>query len=145
MAFLRGYRICEGFSQAEMKELEEAFNQEDIGRTDSINALELGRVLRSFGFAKTLQKVQRLVEEIDFDGSGELEVNEFLKLMRQLLQGEAKKRREVFKLLDPARTGSILVDSLERALQILHEVKPDKDFCKQAREKSFPESQTSTS
>merc|ERR1719217_1731166 len=102
-----------------MKELEEAFSAEDIGKTESINALELGRVLRSFGFSRTLQKVQRLVEEIDFDGSGELEMNEFVKLMRQLLQGEAKKRRDVFRMLDPGHTGSVPIESLSRAVQVL--------------------------
>jgi Ca2+-binding EF-hand superfamily protein len=138
MAFLRGYRICEGFSQAEMEELEESFNAEDIGRTGSINALELGRVLRSCGFSRTLQKVQRLVEEIDFDGSGQLEMNEFVKLMRQLLQGEARKRREVFQLLDPGRTGKVPVDSITRAVTILDEVEPDKELLQNALQAAIP-------
>jgi calmodulin len=142
MAFLRAYRRCEGFAQEEMKELEEAFNAEDIGKTESINALELGRILRNFGFSKTLQKVQRLVEEIDFDGSGELEMNEFVKLMRQLLQGEAKKRRDVFQLLDPSRSGSIPVDSLSRAVQILDEVKPDPAILKTAMDAAIQSGKT---
>lgn len=125
MTFLRKYRQCEGFSAEEMQELEEKFIAEDIGKTNSINALELGRVLRSFGFSKTLQKVQRLVEEIDFDGSGELEMNEFVKLMRLLMQGEAKKRRDVFQLLDPGKTGRIDKDTIPRAVEILEEVVPD--------------------
>jgi len=132
MAFLRGYRQTEGFSEAEMKELQEVFTAEDIGHTDSINALELGRVLRSLGFSMTLQKVQRLVEEIDFDGSGELEINEFVKLMRQLMQGEAKKRRDAFQFLDVARTGEIPLQLLPRAVTILDEVEPENFMLKSA-------------
>jgi len=122
-----------------MKELEEAFTNEDIEHTNSINALELGRVLRSFGFSRTLQKVQRLVEEIDFDGSGELEMNEFVKLMRQLLQGEAKKRRDVFNLLDPGRNGRIQVDCLPQAVKILDEVNPDRALLQDALAAAIPE------
>jgi len=138
MAFLRAYRQCEGFSVEEMSELTAAFVAEDIGKTNSVNALELGRVLRSFGFFRTLQKVQRLVEEIDFDGSGELEMNEYLKLMRQLLQGEAKKRRDVFDSLDPGRSGQVSVDLLPRAVTILDEVTPDRELLHMALSAALP-------
>jgi len=145
MAFLRHYRICEGFSAEDMKELAASFHAEDIEHTESINALELGRVLRSFGFSRTLQKVQRLVEEIDFDGSGELEMNEFIKLMRQLFQVEAKKRRDVFQLLDPGRSGRVPLDLLPRAVEILDEVNPDRDLLQNALTAAVPAGSTTIS
>jgi Ca2+-binding EF-hand superfamily protein len=53
-------------------------------------------VLRWFGIATTLQQVQTLLEQLDFDGSGRLEFGEFVKLMRRLHQEQAVRVRRLF-------------------------------------------------
>lgn len=95
-ALLRGYRFREGFTESELEELTDTFHREGRGEAGTLRTLEVSRVLRWFGFARTLQQVQRLVEEIDFDMSGVLELNEFVKLMRRLHQDEAKRRLKIF-------------------------------------------------
>lgn len=135
--FVRAYRRTEGFSRAEFQELSDAFNLEDKSSSGSIGALELSRVLRWFGFSKSLQKVQGLMEDIDFDGSGMLEINELVKLMRQLQQAEARKRRSVFGILDPGRTGQVDVAVLGRAAAMLFEV-PDAEMVRLAIEAAVP-------
>jgi len=44
--------------------------------------VELNDVLQYMGFSPTLQQVRRLVAQVDFDGSGELDRREFVHLMR---------------------------------------------------------------
>jgi len=145
LAFLRGYRETEGFSKEELKELEDAFYTEDKDDTNAINALELGRILRGFGFPRTLQKVQRLVEEIDFDGSGELEMNEFIKLMRQLMQHESKKRLDVFHSLDGLRNGKIEIEALPTAIYLLDEMNPEQTLLENSLAATIPEGCTKIS
>jgi Ca2+-binding EF-hand superfamily protein len=124
-SFLRGYRRTDGFTTGEAKEFEEAFKREGRRMRGSLQTLEVGPVLRSFGFARTLQQVQRLVEELDFDDSGHLDFPEFVKLMRRLTQLEAHRRREVFKHFDTGNIGKILAGSLSSALSVLVGTQPD--------------------
>eukprot|EP00927_Polykrikos_kofoidii_P000886 TRINITY_DN10332_c0_g2_i1.p1 TRINITY_DN10332_c0_g2~~TRINITY_DN10332_c0_g2_i1.p1 ORF type:complete len:986 (+),score=211.17 TRINITY_DN10332_c0_g2_i1:104-3061(+) len=136
-AFLVEYRRAEGFSEAALKDLEYIFLREQrqsaAGDDDnSLDALELGRVLRWFGISKSLQQVQRLIEEIDFDGSGQVEFGEFKKLMRQLLQAEAKHRRDIFAHLEDEGTGRMPVEKLSTALSLIMGVRPDESMVQAA-------------
>lgn len=130
--FLRAWRLAEGFTRQETKELLEIFECEQgvsvAGSDDTaLDALELGRVLRRYGISKTLQQVRRLIEEVDFDGSQQLGVTEFLKLMRELLQEEAKQRRSVFDLFRHRKTGMVLVEKLPAAVHAIMGVAADCD------------------
>lgn len=95
-AFLRAYRRIEGFTEEELQELQEVFSQEGRLEAGALHTLEVGKVLRWFGFSRSVQEVTRLVEEIDLDGSGVLEFPEFTKLMRRLHQEEAEHRQQFF-------------------------------------------------
>jgi len=83
-------------------------------------------VLRWFGISKTLQQVRRLIEEVDFDGSQQLEFREFMKLMRQFLQEEAKQRRDIFNSFTDADSGYLPYYILPRALADITGAEPDR-------------------
>mmetsp|Transcript_26414 Transcript_26414/g.48323 ORF Transcript_26414/g.48323 Transcript_26414/m.48323 type:complete len:954 (+) Transcript_26414:52-2913(+) len=140
-AFIRMYRQTGGFTQAELAELQDVFDREQTGNDPedegSIDALELGKILRWFGISKNLQQVQRMLEEIDFDGSGRLEFNEFVKLMRQQLQVEAAMRRKIFNLLDSKKTGHIKITMLRRAVYLLTGADPDNESIQQVFKKAM--------
>jgi len=128
--FLRAYRRCEGFTQKELVFLRECFDREQAVSAagedyDSLDALELGRVLRGFGISRTLQQVQRLIEEIDFDGSGQLEFGEFTKLMRQLFHDESGQRRKIFNILDTTNNGTIDTSLIQEAMRMINGVEAD--------------------
>jgi Ca2+-binding EF-hand superfamily protein len=135
-SFLRGYRHTDGLSESEVTEFEEVFEKEGKRHPDALHTLEVGPVLRWFGFARTLQQVQRLVEEVDFDDSGLLEFPEFRKLMRRLHQDEAQRRRQVFNALDTGRAGKILVSSLTTAIAALVGTQPDPALLQEALSKA---------
>jgi len=122
LSFLRLYRKTEGFQRAEMQELQDVFDREARGDGGALRTLDVGRVLRWFGFSRTVQQVQNLVTWIDFDGSGELEFNEFLKLMRRMHQDEAKQRLEFFDALKNKITEEVSVSVVGEATLTLYGV-----------------------
>jgi Ca2+-binding EF-hand superfamily protein len=84
-----------------------------------------------------LQQVQRLIEGVDFDGSGQLDFVEFTKLMRQLFFEEAQHRRHVFKMLDVAHDGSMPIQKLGQAMTMITGTVPDADMLYIALEHSI--------
>mmetsp|Transcript_13162 Transcript_13162/g.42050 ORF Transcript_13162/g.42050 Transcript_13162/m.42050 type:complete len:891 (-) Transcript_13162:16-2688(-) len=127
-AFLRAYRRIEGFTEEELAELQDVFNREGRLQPGALRTLEVGKVLRWFGFALTVQEVNNLVEDIDLDGSGVLEFTEFVKLMRRLFQDEAERRQPIFQELATTSVSGVLevhVSKLEEAVAILAGADPD--------------------
>ena len=47
----------------------------------SISSVELGQVMRTFGWAPSELELQELISEIDQDGNGSISFNEFVWLM----------------------------------------------------------------
>ena len=47
----------------------------------SISSVELGQVMRTFGWAPSEMELQELISEIDQDGNGSISFNEFVWLM----------------------------------------------------------------
>lgn len=110
--FLRAYRLQEGFSQADLQELRAVFDSMQrasvAGNNDeTLDSLELGCILRWFGVSKSLQQVRRLIDEFDFDGSRELEFNEFIKMMRRFWQQEAHVQRAMFDAYKDKETDTV--------------------------------------
>lgn len=133
-SLLRLYRRCEGFTSAELKEFRRQFNDEDRDDSGELGTLELGRVLRWFGFPRTLQEVQRLVADLDFDESGELEFTEFTKLMRRLYHEDGEKRRNVFTKLDAHKKGLVPLSVMSRAVQMITGRPANEEFVQKAFE-----------
>lgn len=125
VAFLRRYRQTEGFTRAEREDLEGVFQRESKGENGGLRTLDVGRVLRWSGFTRTVQQVQNLVAWIDFDCSGELEFDEFLKLVRRMYQDEARARHDTFRALENTAVHRIPTASLTAAIVMLHGVEPD--------------------
>eukprot|EP00930_Biecheleria_cincta_P033931 TRINITY_DN23480_c0_g1_i1.p1 TRINITY_DN23480_c0_g1~~TRINITY_DN23480_c0_g1_i1.p1 ORF type:complete len:982 (+),score=218.35 TRINITY_DN23480_c0_g1_i1:113-3058(+) len=70
-----------GFTKKEQEELTESFERfcDESGEMPSMKVAEL---LQWMGFETTLDDVRRMVQQVDFNGNGTMDIGEFLTLMR---------------------------------------------------------------
>ena len=80
--------MVDKLDEDQINEYKEAFQIFDKDGSGSIDVYELRRVFRSLGKNLTRQEVQDLFDEVDTDGSGGIEFEEFLQLMaKQTVEG----------------------------------------------------------
>ena len=78
------------FTRVQLEALREQFDEADADNSDSIDANELMAVCRSLGENLSMKQVKALIAEVDDDGSGEIEWEEYLIIM-------GKKRKDAMK------------------------------------------------
>ena len=61
------------------------FDLFDTKKQDFLSADDLGEIMRAMGFRPTEEELKSLLEEIDEDGSGEIEIGEFCQLCATFL------------------------------------------------------------
>ena len=69
------------FTDEELNKLKECFNSLDDDGSGCIGIDELEEPLIGLGFAQTREEVTRMIDQVDEDGSGEIEFAEFLKII----------------------------------------------------------------
>jgi len=104
--------------------LKKAFDSFDPEKKGSINSEMVGTILRLMGQQFNTQTLRELIEEVDEDGSGEIEFDEFLILASKFILEEddealQKELREAFRLYDKEGNGYITTKVLR---DILHEI-----------------------
>merc|ERR1712241_797492 len=109
----------ENLSEEKLLEYKDIFSFFDRDGGGFISSLELGQVMRTFGWSPTESELQELISEIDQDGNGEISFNEFVWLMtRDLHDDEIEDEiREAFRCFDKEGHGFIPVTDLSRVLQ----------------------------
>ena len=78
------------FTRVQLEALREQFDEADADNSDSIDANELMAVCQSLGENLSMKQVKALIAEVDDDGSGEIEWEEYLIIM-------GKKRKDAMK------------------------------------------------
>ncbi|XP_045618669.1 troponin C, isotype gamma isoform X2 [Procambarus clarkii] len=104
--------------------LKRAFDSFDSEKRGAISTEIVGTILRMMGQTVNRQILNQVIEEVDVDGSGELEFNEFvllaIKFMNEEDEEELKKELyEAFRLYDKNGEGFIPTKVLR---EILHEL-----------------------
>ncbi|CAH1136121.1 unnamed protein product [Ceutorhynchus assimilis] len=102
-----------GLSEDQVAEFKEAFMLFDKDEDGTITMAELGVVMRSLGQRPTETELRDMVNEVDQDGNGTIEFNEFLQMMSKKMKdadGE-EELKEAFKVFDKNNDG--LISSLE--------------------------------
>jgi calmodulin len=89
----------------------------------TITSKELGTVMRSLGQSSTEEELREMVEEVDADGSGAIDFQEFLTLlacqMRVANGADEDELREAFHVFKQDQNGFISRDELRHVLQNL--------------------------
>jgi len=117
----------------EFKEAFELFDKDGDGR---ITAHELGIVMHSLGQTPTEQELVDMVNEIDEDGNGTIELDEFVKMMsKKVKESENEKElREAFQVFDKDNDGYISALELSYVMTNLGEKLTDDEVIDMIRE-----------
>merc|ERR1712059_31212 len=103
-----------GLSPEKLEEFKEIFSFFDRDGGGSISSVELGQVMRTFGWSPTDIELQELIGEIDQDGNGSISFNEFVWLMtREIQEPDIEDEiREAFRVFDKDGHGFISAPDL---------------------------------
>jgi Ca2+-binding EF-hand superfamily protein len=108
----------------------EAFDLFDSDGSGTIEAKELKVAMRALGFEPKKEDVKRMIAEVDKEGAGTIDFNDFLELMTAKM-GERDSRAEIlkaFRLFDDDDTGTITFRNLKRVAKELGENISDEEL-----------------
>ena len=119
-----------GLSADEIEEIKEAFDIFDVDRSGAISVQELLNAMKSLGFDTKNPAIFQMIADMDEDGNGEIEFEEFLDMMTARISDRNTKEdlERVFKLFDDNRTGEITVENLRRVAKELGEDIPEEEL-----------------
>ncbi|KAK3580768.1 hypothetical protein CHS0354_023057 [Potamilus streckersoni] len=101
-------------TQEQISELRQAFALFDKDGDGTVSTKELGTVMRSLGQNPSPQQLENIIREVDVDGNGTIEFDEFCVIMSQKLNGTQSEYDvlEAFKVFDPEGKGYITSEHL---------------------------------
>ena len=111
----------------EIKVLKICFNMFDFKDQGFLSADDLDDILRGMGFRPSKEELKEILEEIDEDGSGEIEFEEFCQLCAKFLVEEPDEEtmkaelKEAFRVYDKDGAGFITTGQLR---EIIAELDP---------------------
>ena len=85
--------------------------------------LELKAAMTSLGFESKNQTIYQMIADLDADGSGQIDFEEFLTLMTARVSDKDSREniRKIFNLFDDEKTGFISIKNLRRVAKELGE------------------------
>eukprot|EP01126_Amoeba_proteus_P066773 TRINITY_DN9729_c0_g1_i2.p1 TRINITY_DN9729_c0_g1~~TRINITY_DN9729_c0_g1_i2.p1 ORF type:complete len:152 (-),score=46.39 TRINITY_DN9729_c0_g1_i2:81-536(-) len=105
-----------------IEECRQAFALFDKDGNGNITVDELETVLRSFGQTPTPDELHNMMKEVDIDGNGEIDFNEFLKMLARNITSSEDEIAECFKVFDKNSSGAIEPDELREVMESIGEV-----------------------
>ena len=128
----RGHKVIErpGLSEEEIDEIREAFNLFDTDGSGTIDPKELKAAMQSLGFEAKNQTIYQMIGDIDKDGSGSIDFEEFLDMMTAKMSDKDSREdiMKVFNLFDDDQTGKISLRNLKRVAKELGETMTDAEL-----------------
>ncbi|XP_006616487.1 calmodulin-beta-like isoform X1 [Apis laboriosa] len=112
-----------GLTEDQVAEFKEAFMLFDKDEDGTITMAELGVVMRSLGQRPSETELRDMVNEVDQDGNGTIEFNEFLQMMSKKMKGAdgEDELREAFRVFDKNKDGLISSKELRHVMTNLGE------------------------
>ncbi|XP_068081958.1 calmodulin isoform X2 [Anabrus simplex] len=125
-----------GLTEEQVAEFKEAFMLFDKDEDGTITMAELGVVMRSLGQRPTETELRDMVNEVDVDGNGTIEFNEFLQMMSKKMKGAdgEDELREAFRVFDKNNDGLISSTELRHVMTNLGEKLSDEEVDDMIRE-----------
>lgn len=116
-------------SEEEIEELREAFSIFDRDGSGSITSKELGIAMRSLGQNPSEEELETMMAEVDIDGNGELDFDEFCDLMSRNKKEVTsyKAIEEAFKVFDKEGKGSIDRETFRHIMTTMGEKLTDEE------------------
>lgn len=108
--------MAEQYTEEQIAEFKEAFSLFDKDGDGTIDAEELGTVLRSLGNQPTDEEVEDMIKEADKDGNGTIDFAEFIEMMptQERDDNAEEEMLEAFRVFDTDGNGSITADELRQ-------------------------------
>lgn len=122
--------------ETRMKEYRDAFEMFDKDKDGTITARELSNVLRSLNQDPTEQELQEIIAELDYDGNGKIDFDEFVTLMNRKSK-ETDTEEEVinaFRVFDKDGQGLISSSELRHIMTTLGDKLTEEEVDEMIRE-----------
>ncbi|ELT91434.1 hypothetical protein CAPTEDRAFT_146942 [Capitella teleta] len=110
-------------NRLDFPEFREAFSLFDKDGDGTITTKELGTVMRSLGQNPTEAELQDMINEVDEDGNGTIDFDEFLTMMERKMKetDTEEEMREAFRVFDKDGDGFISAAELRHVMANLGE------------------------
>uniref|UniRef100_A0A7N4PRG9 Troponin C, slow skeletal and cardiac muscles n=1 Tax=Sarcophilus harrisii TaxID=9305 RepID=A0A7N4PRG9_SARHA len=124
----------EQLTEEQKNEFKAAFDIFVLGAEDGcISTKELGKVMRMLGQNPTPEELQEMIDEVDEDGSGTVDFDEFLVMMVRCMKDDSKGKSEeelsdLFRMFDKNGDGYIDLEELKTMLQATGETITEDDI-----------------
>ncbi|XP_028127370.1 calcium-binding protein LPS1-alpha-like [Camellia sinensis] len=107
------------------EELKQVFNKFDVNGDGKISSSELGSILSSLGYSATDDELQTMIREVDSDGDGVIDLDEFIELNTKDIDSNEvfENLKEAFSVFDIDKNGSISADELQNVLSSITQEK----------------------
>lgn len=112
-----------GLTQQKKQEIKEAFELFDTDGSGTIDAKELNVAMRALGFEMTDEQIDQMIRDVDKDGSGAIDFDEFVHMMTAKI-GERDSKEELtkaFRIIDQDNKGRISAADIERIAKEVNE------------------------
>uniref|UniRef100_A0A8C9RM88 Centrin, EF-hand protein, 2 n=1 Tax=Scleropages formosus TaxID=113540 RepID=A0A8C9RM88_SCLFO len=112
------------------QEIREAFELFDTDGSGYIDVKELKVAMRALGFEPKKEEIKRMIGEVDKEGTGKIDFNDFLTVMTQKMAEKDSKEEilKAFRLFDDDETGKISFRNLKRVAKELGENLTDEEL-----------------
>jgi len=119
-----------GLTEDEIEEIKEAFDLFDTDGSGTIDPKELKSAMESLGFEAKNQTIYQMISDLDKDGSGAIDFDEFLDMMTARLSDKDSRDdiNKVFRLFDDEKAGYITIKNLRRVAKELGETMTDEEL-----------------
>ena len=130
------YKMAKELSETQIEEFREAFLLFDKDGDGIIATIELGTVMRSLGQNPTEKELQDMINEVDEDGEGSIDLTEFLNMMVKKMKDTDTEddMREAFRVFDKDGNGFISVQELRHLMTNMGEKLTDDEVDEMIRE-----------